>query len=854
MQNDKVLEQEDKFYEKLMSKLENNEKKIDSEIKRKITIDNKEFNLVKIKGTNTISVSSETRNTYDYFLGKTIFKDKNEEFVPISFQQISYYLKNRKGKYIYLLDSNIIDENTIRLICYQGEGKTITLKYSPFNIELNEKIFNLKKLKKEYNELTLEDLSIFYIEYFPYLEKNITDFQFICSNERKTFFEEITKKLYSPEQVIELFGPFGIGKSTSLLAYQKSEIEMRSAYYNLNAIYRIKDDNNKMIQLILYESMTLCDTFGEFEGLKNYIQKNNNNTDYWDVLKKIIKYISENFHNKYLIMFDQYKEKFKESKVKIAEKLEDILFNNFTIKVMKCSSMDDTEVKEKFIKILNRTNCIYIDKLIEITTSNEKEKLYFGNIYLFHYLYIISNKNFLDFIEEQKKIIKKDIRSIIPNSTGLLKSISHITNIMKNSLSFDENELKSLIILLPVKYLSIKEIIKSEQKTKSYTFEYSCFLIRIIFEELVVEELKNLKDTPGLNDLKGLLGGIFEILCHFAILSNKLEIFNLNSKKLFYINKNLYNKKENQKNWKLEDGDSKKIKALDSVYIRPTNTNSELYDSVIIFKEKDEDNNSAYLLQMSISKDKGKDIETRDNHLIAIDKVKEKINKIYDIKIDNVYFSYIFNYDDIHPEDIIECSRQKLDYFYYSMERDNFYQIKFDLKINKSEKSKLTNTEKDVIRQNELINSVIMKTLDLNVLSKMTKTKLNLELIKPPNVYEKDKFYAAIFLGRKTCIENKNNKGSNIIDNLSSFKYIIDRKKSLLFEYYKEKARVNIILYNLYKNYLLILKDINSKIYCITNGNSYEYINQKWEMKDNNLGERIFFKEELFDVEIFSIV
>ena len=78
-----------------------------------------------------------------------------------------------------------------------------------------------------------------------------------------------------------------------------------------------------------------------------------------------------------------------------------------------------------------------------------------------------------------------------------------------------------------------------------------------------------------------MLGGIFEIICHFEILANKLKNFDLDSTKLFYLDKTLFYGSETEKNWKRNKIDSKKMKKLSSFYIRPTGTNSELYDSVI---------------------------------------------------------------------------------------------------------------------------------------------------------------------------------------------------------------------------------------------------------------------------------
>ena len=174
---------------------------------------------------------------------------------------------------------------------------------------------------------------------------------------------------------------------------------------------------------------------------------------------------------------------------------------------------------------------------------------------------------------------------------------------------------------IPLNYILLKKNLVGEKIY--YSFDYPCLLIRIIFEELAVEELNKLKETKGIKELKGTLGEIFEIICHFAILANKIEDFNLNSEKLFYLEKNIYNNQEKEGNWKKNEKDAEKMKNLDSFYIRPTNTNSELYDSIIIFK-KDE-KFYGYLLQMSISKDHGKKIEYQEKNIMKqLLKLKKK--------------------------------------------------------------------------------------------------------------------------------------------------------------------------------------------------------------------------------------
>jgi hypothetical protein len=101
------------------------------------------------------------------------------------------------------------------------------MKISLNNIEINENLFNSKKQKKNFDEITLEDLSLFYLYYFPEINENIKDFKYILSDERKKFYNNLLKKIGSPYNIIELYGPFGIGKSISLLASKKKRIKKK---------------------------------------------------------------------------------------------------------------------------------------------------------------------------------------------------------------------------------------------------------------------------------------------------------------------------------------------------------------------------------------------------------------------------------------------------------------------------------------------------------------------------------------------------------------------------------------------------------------------------------------------------
>ena len=836
------------LYNKIKSSLSDQEKILTSEWKKEVNIENDNYQLEKIKDQNYFLVIGNRIRDY-LFLGTTTFNDSGETFTPNSALDARQYI-NKKVSKDFMLGSKSLTKKEIYEICHRGENKTIDIKYSPFLIELNEDIFKQKNLKGELDNLNIQDLSLFYLEYFPSLANNNQESKYINSEDRKLFFKEIEKKMKVGEKLkiepIELYGPFGIGKSCSLLAFQKAQLFGKSAYFNLNSLFDLKD-NDKAKKMVLYESMSLFDDFSIFSRLRDIVNNKEFDTP-WDIIKEVINFIFRNTNQLFVIILDQFKENYKNLIVKSNEKVDSLLHNyDFGITLIKCSSMNDTDVKFNFFKSFGNNQYIYIDKLFEIESLDEREKLYFGNISLFHFLYVASKKEFNEYITYEKDRIKSDIRKSILESTNLLKVISYISNIMKTDSLYLEEDIKNILKSIPLKYILLKKILKDNKIF--YTLDYPCLLIKIVFEELAVEELNKLKDTNGIKELRGTLGVIFEIICHFAILANKLENFNLKSENLFYLEKNIYNNKEKEDNWKKNEKDSEKMKKLDSFYIRPTNSNSELYDSVIIFK-KDE-NFSAYLLQMSISKNLGKKIVSREKHYDAIDKVKKKIKKIYNIDLENVFFSYIFNYDDIMVDDIIECNSSQLDYFYFSMEENKFYQLNIEdktrIKIKKNDKSASN------IIENERYTSFPITKLDFNLLSNMNEKKVNTKFIKSKYDLENDKYDFLQVLNKKRyykCI-------SNILSDLEPIKKIIKRKSNLKLEAYCESGNLNKIL-NYLKNaeYVCLIKYSKDNIYMIYDKDTYLYYdnNKEFKLVKDELGTMLLIKEINVEYEIFSII
>lgn len=473
-EEDKKIYNTNAFNTYIVSSLTNQEKQIESEWTKTIKFQETVYSIKKKRNANYLFMDISDLESIKIYLGNINFKENNTIFNPSNSSQLLEYINNNRKTKLFQLGTKNLNKTEILDICEKGKGNTIEVKYSPFLRDLNEDIFKEKNQTKNLEDLTLEDLSLFYSEYFPIIENNIQDFKFIDSDERKNFMDSILKKIrreyISP---IELYGPFGIGKSTTLMAYQK-KLKIKSAYFNLSAIFHLKD-KSKYIKMILYESMSLFENYQQFESLKKIIEIMDYDSP-WDIIKKVINFVSENIKQTFLIILDQYKEQYEDFKFKSSEKIDSLILNDDTfLRIIKCSSMNDKDVKNNFLNILDKNNYIYIGKLFQIDGLEEREKLYFGNVSLFHYLYLKYEKDFEDFIEYEKTEIKSDIKKSIPNSTNLLKVISNITNIMKSNKLFDEHEIKAILVTIPLKYILINKI--EEDGKIFYTFDYPCLLI-----------------------------------------------------------------------------------------------------------------------------------------------------------------------------------------------------------------------------------------------------------------------------------------------------------------------------------------------------------------------------------------
>ena len=105
MESDEYIKKERELYNILIASLKDNERNIEAEYTKSIEIKGKKYTIHKNKGLSSINVSGEERELCEYYLNKTTFKEDLKEFIPVSYQELRYFLKESKDKYNFICES-----------------------------------------------------------------------------------------------------------------------------------------------------------------------------------------------------------------------------------------------------------------------------------------------------------------------------------------------------------------------------------------------------------------------------------------------------------------------------------------------------------------------------------------------------------------------------------------------------------------------------------------------------------------------------------------------------------------------------------------------------------------------------
>lgn len=204
-------------------------------------------------------------------------------------------------------------------------------------------------------------------------------------------------------QYIELCGPYGCGKTVTLLKFINCQ-NRRAYYINLWTVYNL--EIQELRNVLKYEYVKLIDKDykeeNENDAIISSIKNLNSSQQIFDFILEIIPILKIYNEIIYLVV-DQYSSKYDEQNTKIKEIKNKIINTDYNIKLIVCSSMNNYDVKENLAYSLSFSNnkddtnlnyyyvgCLFRldpnkEPLINESTEFKNILTKFGNLPFFYY-------------------------------------------------------------------------------------------------------------------------------------------------------------------------------------------------------------------------------------------------------------------------------------------------------------------------------------------------------------------------------------------------------------------------------------------------------------------------------------
>ena len=463
-----------------------------SKYKISIYLENK-FNNKKVKVTKSLM-----RNRYK-------FKYKDVSYYCFIFESMKSYFNEIRKKHEFYI--SIIQNNQKRI--FQPE-MLFMIGFTDFEIRIDYKYYDIKLEKLKYEDIYKipliikgANLNLKLGLYTNLLEDDYKNFIYYDTNKRKNFLNYLTN-LFGMENNIGICGPFGTGKTITLLKFLIESNSDRMFYINLLTIKYT--DYSELQRLFKYESIKLFggNIFNENEKFcseeeKNIYKKIIDEIEKFDekkniflLLENIIKFLSEILYqqNTYIII-DQYNSKY-DKENKSLNHLLDTNKNNNNIYIIVSSTMDNSDIKKHFLDSLDlrflysyehsssnlRLNYYYIGCFIRLNHLDNYTDLLkdetpefikylneFGNLPLFYYELkkkLKWNGKLEQYMEDEKDKIINEIELFYDKNyksysiTKFIDILKILSIINKKEIYFID-ELSKEILNLPLKFLEIKK-------------------------------------------------------------------------------------------------------------------------------------------------------------------------------------------------------------------------------------------------------------------------------------------------------------------------------------------------------------------------------------------------------------
>ena len=510
----------------------------------------------------------------------------------------------------------------------------------------------------------------------------------------------------SPGAVKKIFGQPGKGKTLGLIGAMKYMVNHKDTGTLYNNCKALSDSSNaiEVKQLFIDEIPYLF--YEDYKGYNDCVKTilnydyDVNNSTFFDILNLIVDQIikMKNKKKSYIIVLDQYNDKIDKG-CKELDKLESKLMKNkceeikdITFNLVTFSSMNNKDIRE--YKVKHIINNLYQQNtighlLVEINNleydlSIDKGGIYDKNLrrlgnglkyYNILYNYYVKKTEFemIQFVSTTKEHIKYNIRDFYKiNKDKYEASDCQLLGKFSAGVPYSSEELKKIMYNIPFKYF---DVIKDEKK-QEYIITFSFPLVEEVLDEIYSDIInKNPQIYNNLTKFQldgGAKGKFFEkIITYYlnitsSIYKEKEKIEYFEDYPITYheeINALVLNNNESIDKIEFE----KKLER--GIYlITQKRYNGKALDIALL---KIGDVNEIIGIQISIYK---KDIFTKEQVSEFLSNLQQVIKKYFDLEVDdkNLFFSYIFEWDNVNKYIIDKCDRNGLKYFYFQVNEKIF--------------------------------------------------------------------------------------------------------------------------------------------------------------------------------------
>ena len=357
----------------------------------------------------------------------------------------------------------------------------------------------------------------------------------------------------------------------------------------------------------------------------------------------------------------------------------------------------------KIISYINEKEIFFFKELKEELLSLplkfleiKKEEISLKDLKL--YGIISKNKKIMDFLEgiEDNKLVENFIyeNAIISNFTLFFNNKNYCLNYLSNTPKEEIEEEKEKTQLIPP-YYDVKERVELYDKTITiFYLDYLFPLMEDIFSNLVYKILletgKYIYNKLPPESKVGLL----ELIITQKVKNEKKFIFyNIDEFEIienfvpndFFI-QNYISRKEDTKRTFIENKNeilNEKRKIKGNIFINQLQFTGKYYDCALLIPVDNSRGYKSLLLQISKKKVMSQRF-CREEHMIIMNRVKNKLEKEYDIKIKEAHFSYILTEEERDEDTIKFCNENNLNYILFSIKELKFTQETFPLFTDKT--------------------------------------------------------------------------------------------------------------------------------------------------------------------------